>query len=253
MGWRLSRGVADFARAVTALLEADPVGNTVALTVLDALVEAVDTTDPGAAPGSLFGWYVPPVPDGEGERPSARRAVLMTPPYPVLLAAVPRGTERELAAVLRREGLELTGATGTPRTVDRFAAGLAVLGACSTHIRMRQRLYALDRVTLPQAPGAPRRGAAQDAPLITSWYEDFCAETVSREADLATDVARRLGRRGVAVGGPTGVPVSFAARRPVVSRTARVGLCTRRPRTVVAVRPRSDRLVVRFEPEAGGG
>jgi hypothetical protein len=111
VGWHLTEDVELYADRVWSLLAASPAEHTVALTVIESLRAGQRWSDARM----LFGSYA----DGGG----VRGAVFLTPPFELLLAAVPEEANEELVAALRRERVPVPGGgNGEPATVDRFAA-----------------------------------------------------------------------------------------------------------------------------------
>ena len=95
----------------------------------------------------LFGWYE----DG-GE---VSGAVFRTPPFELLLAAVPEEATAELVAALLAAGADIPGVNGDVRDVDRFAsAWTAATGEFGT-TTIALDLYELGTL---QPPGAAARG-----------------------------------------------------------------------------------------------
>src|SRR5215813_15162916 len=76
MAWTLTHEIADYQAAAGGLLSADPVRNTVLLSVLASLVSLGPTAFGPQPP--LFGWYAEDTP-----RRMVSAAVLQTPPHPL--------------------------------------------------------------------------------------------------------------------------------------------------------------------------
>ena len=84
--------VAPFAERVWSLLAADPVRNTISLTVIDTLRRDGTGRRRFSADPMLFGWYDEPVgamPDDEARPRGVTGAIFMTPPFELLLREVP--------------------------------------------------------------------------------------------------------------------------------------------------------------------
>ncbi len=172
MHWAFTADVHTYAARVWDLLAARPVENTIALTVIDEL--RTGRWWPAAAP--LLGWY------GDAR---VSGAVLMTPPFPLLLAVVP---DDALPALLRalRDSV-VPGVTGESTLVDAFAGAWcdADSGSPAPAVRRRERLYALAALEPPPPPrGRPRRATSHDFALAARWSSQFQAEVGS----VATDV-----------------------------------------------------------------
>src|SRR6266540_2936310 len=95
--WVLTDDVAAFADHAWDLLARDPTEQTVALSIVESLRAGHRWS--GVAP--VFGWY----PDDA----DARGAVCMTPPFELLLAAVPDDAIAELVDALRAGGVARPG------------------------------------------------------------------------------------------------------------------------------------------------
>src|SRR5215831_19333344 len=99
MGWRTTGDVAEFLAAAGDFLRGERARNTVFLTVTETLRanpgQYRGNTDAGPAGLPLFGWWSPGEGagegpgEGQGAKATVRGAFLHTPPFPVLLSAVP--------------------------------------------------------------------------------------------------------------------------------------------------------------------
>ncbi|HEX2902064.1 MAG TPA: hypothetical protein VHO01_01295, partial [Jatrophihabitans sp.] len=167
MGWTFTSDPAVYQAAVQHVLERDPVRNTVALTVLDAISHGQRF---GEEPCTL-GWFTDPAGEVTG-------AVSQTPPYGLLLTQVPGGTEGSLVAELRRRRVSVPDVTGERALAWRFGQ----LWGSHTELIMAQRLFELDRLNQPDpAPaGNPTPATAADVGLIMHWLEGFRAESEPR-------------------------------------------------------------------------
>jgi GNAT superfamily N-acetyltransferase len=176
VSWRLTDDVDAFADCAWELLATDPARQTVALSIVEQLRAGHRWSDAPA----LFGWYA----DGE----AVRGAVCMTPPYEMLLAAVPDDTVADLVEALRAAEVALPGVNGDVPAVERFAAAWRAGTALHARTVFDQRLYALGTLRPPDPlpPGRARPGADADLDLATRWLRAF-----QEEAGVpATDVAR---------------------------------------------------------------
>src|SRR4051812_10170004 len=100
MSWNLTDDEATFLSAAGAFLRADPVADTVALSVLG-----------GGAAGTVFGWW--PGPTG------ADATFLLSDGYPLLLSAMPERRAELLGETLTRR--TLPGVNGEPAAARAFA------------------------------------------------------------------------------------------------------------------------------------
>src|SRR4051812_16493396 len=103
MGWRFTTDVETYAASVWHLLADDPVKHTVALSVIES-VRAGHRWSDGQM---LFASFD----DG-----TVRGAVSLTPPFELLLAAVPEDTLPALIDALLREGVRFPGVNGVTDT-----------------------------------------------------------------------------------------------------------------------------------------
>ncbi len=217
MGWQVDHDVDEFTDAVWPFLAADPAENTVALTLLSQL------TSGSAVPGgpNLYGWHQDLDIDGGA---AVTGAVCMVPPHPLLLAAVPAGSEPELASAVLAAGTPVPGVTGRPETVERFAGAWSGLTGQQGELGMRQRLYAVEQVAAPTAAGSARLARVEDIDQLAAWFEAFCIETGTLEPSPRAVVAQRVADEGVWLWeDPAGASVAFATRRAIVAGSSRVG------------------------------
>jgi ribosomal protein S18 acetylase RimI-like enzyme len=186
-------------------LAADPVANTVSLTVLSAVVAGRRWSDDPL----LFAWHE----DGG--------AVLMTPPHELLLARVPDGTLEGLVAAVRDRGVAIPGVNGETGVAERFAA--AWRGEHAVFLRLR--LYALGTLVPPDPPppGAARPARDDELDLAARWLAAFEEETGVTRTDARAG-ARERGEDGRLWlwEDADGRPVSLAARTPTAVGVARI-------------------------------
>jgi len=215
MYWRFTDDPDRYARHVLDLLSARPDANTVPLTVLDTVRSGQRFSDAPA----LFGWFE----DGG----AVTGAVSMTPPYGLLLAELPPGSEASLVSKLLERGAEVPDVMGTVDAAGRFACGWTAGTGLAADVVMRHRLYTLDSLRPPAPPPAGRAQLAvlADLDLVMKWALRFQLEA---EASAATP-QRELYRRRVELGllwlwrDGSGEPVSMAGRTVTVAGVSRVG------------------------------
>ena len=210
MGWRFTEDVATYADRAWGLLAASPVEHTVALTVIESVRAGHRWSDDPM----LFGWY-----DDGAE---VRGAVSLTPPYELLLAAVPHDLVAKLVAALRARGVDLPGANGAVPVVDRFAAawtsGTNRRGVPGLHLRL-YRLGALDHP--PSPPGRARPANSGDLELAVQWMREFEAEAGIRSSSSQSIVRTRIAARRLWLW-EDAEPVSLAACTPPAAGVARI-------------------------------
>ena len=216
MAWTLTGSLDDFLAAVEEHLRAEPVLNTVLLTVTEALRQSGPSVFGDDAPA--FGWHRPA--DG-----STDGAFLQTPPFPVLVGMLPPGSAESLIKLLTAGGRRPAGANvdGSDEAAVGAAWTAATGGAAAVHHRMR--LYRLGRLEPPGSfpPGAARLAHQDDFDLLVSWHVAFGAETATDTAEnMHRTVADRLGHRGLMLWEVDGQPVAMAGLTRNVGGVVRV-------------------------------
>jgi predicted GNAT family acetyltransferase len=172
--WLLTDDVEAFADRAWPLLAARPVEQTVALTVIQALRAGHHWSD--VPP--VLAWY---------EDGGVRGAVSMTPPFELLLAAVPEEAVAELARTLREHQVALPGVNGQVATVERFVDAWLDETDLRAWTAFEQRLYALGELRAPDPPppGRARLGHEGDIELAAAWLAAFQAEAGVPSSDVA--------------------------------------------------------------------
>ncbi|MBT8225406.1 MAG: GNAT family N-acetyltransferase [Dactylosporangium sp.] len=213
MSWRLTHDVEVFAAQVSDLLSADPVEHTVPLTVIESVRGGMRWSDLEM----LFGWF--------DEGGIVRGAVLMTPPYELLLVVVPLDTVAELAGALRRRRARVPGAQGDIATVTRFAEAFTAGTSVRAATAMRMRLYALSDLRSPSGvPGRARPATQNDVDRVVAWMRAFHGEVDVPAADLESTVRAQIADGRLWLWHDlAGTAVALAGRSGTVARMARVG------------------------------
>jgi predicted GNAT family acetyltransferase len=215
MGWVFTEDPEVFAEAALPLLLRDPVANTVALTVLDSLRAGHRFSD---APVTLT-WYA--------ERDEVTGAVLMTPPFGLLLAQLPAGSEQELVQQLRRRGSPVPDVHGTVESAHRFSACWTDGTELAIEPVFQQRLFRLHQLMPPEPPpaGSARLAGRDDLDLVMAWMQAFRDEAEPRAASPTREMQQR--RIDLCLYwlwlDPTGEPVSMAGRNVTIAGVSRVG------------------------------
>src|SRR3954468_20095341 len=111
MGWRFTTDVESYAASAWGLLAENPVEHTVALSVIESVRAGHRWSEDGE---TRFAYY-----DDGG---AVRGAVSLTPPYELLLAAVPQDTLAALIDALVRDDVRFPGVNGVAETVEGFVA-----------------------------------------------------------------------------------------------------------------------------------
>lgn len=213
MPWRFTADVETYAERVWDLLTSRPPEHTVVLTIIEAARAGERWSDEPAVLGSYD--------DGGG----VRGAVCMTPPFELLLAAVPDDTVDELAAALRDAGVDVPGVNGDDDVVERFVAAWVEGRNLLATPWMRQRLYALGRLRPPDPapPGRGRPAREEDLDLAARFVQAFETEAGAHATDPGALVRERMadGRLWVWEDESGGL-VSLAARTATAAGVARI-------------------------------
>jgi ribosomal protein S18 acetylase RimI-like enzyme len=214
-GWTSTDQVNIFAEHVLSLLSTDPVGNTIALTVLDWLLSGRSYSD--ATPH--FAWY-------DNDFGETTGAVLITPPYELLLAALPAASVEPLVTHLRQLTVAVPGVRGSEEVAATFVAswtkGTELAALTGDHLR----LYGLSTLTPPDPapPGGARLATEADTPLVTSWWEAYQQEAEAHLVEVGP-----LATHAIADGllwlwvDDSGTPVAMAGRKSPVGGASRIG------------------------------
>lgn len=238
MGWRTTGDVAEFLAAAGDFLRGERARNTVFLTVTETMRanpgQHRGNTDADPAGLPLFGWWSPGEGPGEGTgeghraRAAVRGAFMHTPPFPVLLSAVPA----EAAVSLAKQtlaGRPMAGLNAYAETAAAFGDAWREVTGGRVGVHTRMRLYRLAELSWPDPlpDGAPRLAAGGDAALLTDWFGAFNREAspaaAADKAGLSAAVAERLSYQGVTLWEADGEPVSLAGVTRQVAGMVRVG------------------------------
>lgn len=215
MPWSFSDDPHQYAEHVLDLLTERPDANTVPLTVLETLRagQRFSEVEP------LFGWY-----EAGG---AVTGAISMTPPYGVLLAELPSGSEAELVAGLRDRAATVPDVMGTVDAARRFAAGWTAGTGLNTEQVMRQRVYTLDGLRPPVPPPAGRARVAvpADLDLVMDWVTRFIEEAEASSAAPQPEMYQRRIELGLLWlwQDEQAEPVSMASRNVTVAGVSRIG------------------------------
>jgi RimJ/RimL family protein N-acetyltransferase len=215
MAWTLTRSLDLFARTTGELLRAEPVRHTLPLTLLTALRAGGPSTFGDDAP--RYGWHR----SADG---AIDGVVMQTPPFPVLVAALPAGSAADLIRLLGEDGGLPAAANVSSTDETAFSAAWAEATGSSTTVAQRQRLFRLDRLLPPDpAPqGAARIAGPGDRELLIEWSEAFNLETHGVARDHARTVDDRLSHGGLTLWEVAGQPVAMAGCTRDVAGVVRV-------------------------------
>ncbi|MER6010022.1 GNAT family N-acetyltransferase [Streptomyces bluensis] len=144
---------------------------------------------------------------------------------PVRLGATAPEAADALAGRLAEKGEALPGVMGPSRAAAEFAAAWERRTGAVARLTMRQRLYRLGALTVPEPapPGKARLAGGGDHELLVRWYGEFCADRGAPQRDPDAWVAARLAYGGLTVWElPDGTPVAMAGAMPEVAGQVRV-------------------------------
>ncbi|MET9320576.1 GNAT family N-acetyltransferase [Streptomyces sp. NPDC003038] len=214
MTWTFTSDLAAYLAAAGPAVAAQPVSNTVLLTTADALgrrgPHAFGRADP------FFGWWT-------GADGAVAGGLLCTPPYPLLLGALPAEAVRALAAALSTEPLLAVINGFNARRSD--ADTLAEAWRRPFRLAEENRLYRLAGLVAPDPvpAGRVRRAAEADLPLLLEWIEAFNRESGQPGAASPAALRDRLSYGGLLLWEHAGRPVSLASFSRPIGSAARVG------------------------------
>ncbi|MGE5829502.1 MAG: GNAT family N-acetyltransferase [Micromonosporaceae bacterium] len=212
MPWHTTNDLDRFHARAGAFLRTRPAENTLLLTTLDNVRVRGGRSYGDEAP--TYGWWE--LPDG-----TVGGAYLHTPPYPVLVSAVP---DQAIASLV-----DIVAAMRTFNAEQRLAESVAAhwlrQPGAQVEPGRRLRLYRLEGLTPPDraAPGRARPAEPSDRPLLIAWYEMFGAELGEPGHDVATVVDERIGYGGLVLWQDGAATVSMAGRNRIQAGTVRIG------------------------------
>lgn len=172
--------------AVSGLLEADPLANTVLLGVLAARIARPVDSDPPATYLSVW--------DGDHLVGTAFR----TPPTQVLLGTMPDEAVVPVAEAFARTDPDTPGVQGEDEQVAVFADRWRELTGRRAELHHALRLFRLGELVAPEAPGGPRQAVADELELATDWFDAFATQVeqpMAREHSEASARGRLTGGR----------------------------------------------------------
>lgn len=192
-------------------LAADPVRNTVALSIVGRLLHGLGDRDA----------VLLTVHDG----PDVVAAATCTPPLAIVLGAVLPDAAVAIADYAVSEHIELPGVTGIQPAVEAFTAAWTERTGDEHEVKSYERLYRLGEeatngkaaLTPPaDVPGEAVEGTESDVELLTSWRRTAVQEIFRRPEPMTRVEASRMVRGSLAMGNGQilwqvdGRPVSLA-------------------------------------------
>jgi GNAT superfamily N-acetyltransferase len=231
--WRTTTDAGEFLARAGLYLDADPIENTLLLTIAHGVLGSSSAPAPGQAV-PLYGWHPaspssPASPATPASPQATDGAFVHTPGMPIVLGPMTEPQAAALAATLHRQDRLLAGVNGAPAAAEAFAAewhraaGSAGPTVASRPFQ-RQRLFRLAELTPPPPPpGRARVATAADGELLTRWTGAFQHESNGGRVPVSAAVVdSRLAYGGLLVWEAGGELVAMAARTPVVSGMSRV-------------------------------
>lgn len=201
MGWQITLSVDEFLATAGGFLRSRPLEHTILLTVATTLQIRGEHHFAEADP--IFGWFA--TADGPVDG-----AFLHTPPYPLLLAAVPEDSAPQLAELLA--GRKLPGVNGRTADADAFAGAWTRLTGAAIAPGLQSRLYRLDKLRppVPSPAGAARVAGDGDRNLLVEWFHAFQRDIGEPARDVEDLVDDMLAYRGLRLWEVEGKPVAMA-------------------------------------------
>ncbi|TDP89079.1 GNAT family N-acetyltransferase [Labedaea rhizosphaerae] len=213
--------LAAFWAQVEPLFRADPLRNTIALTVLRGLVAA---PDPDAEPPLLL--TIDPTAGTAGKAGEAG-AAFCTPPWPMGVSCVPDAAMPDLVRYLRDIAFPVTGVSAPLEKADLFADTWLAAAGGTKELAIALRLYLLDELTPPDVPGEARRATEDDVELLARWREAFAGEAAPHNEarrDQTVPVRRSMATgNGNLLWYVDDEPVSHAAASRPIGGMSRIG------------------------------
>ncbi|WP_153543288.1 GNAT family N-acetyltransferase [Streptomyces sp. RB17] len=213
--WYLTEDLDEFLSRAGDFLRSRPALHTVPLTVTDALRRRGLHFYSAEAP--LFGVLADD---------TVRATVIHTPPFPLQITRLTALEADALAARLAGLGHPATGISGPRETAGAFAAAWQRHTGAPATLGLRQRLYRLGELTVPEPrpQGRARIAGREDRELLSRWKAEFDTDTGH---GVGTDTAAWADAR-IAEGGATlweeadGTPVSMVGATPEIAGQVRV-------------------------------
>jgi len=170
MGVQTTESVDAYATAVVPFLEADPCARNVLLSVIDTLRSA-----PGSYSAAPSFWWVT---NAAGQ---VCGAASWTPPYPLLVSAMPDSAAPEMAASMIARaaslGIRPHGVNGPERSAHAVASAWTASTGDTVGRARTILLNELDQlIDVPLPPGNARVASLEDVPLLAEWLVAFGAE-----------------------------------------------------------------------------
>ncbi len=203
MTWHLTDDLAAFDAAARAFIEAEPLKNTLLISIPTVLRDrgphAFGPADP------RFGWY--DTADG-----TIAGALVQTPPHPLLTSALPAEAAASLVNALKASGKPLVGINAPAAVADAVAAAWCAQTGDPQTVFGTHRLYVLDALIAPDPapPGKPRIAAGRDRDVLAAWFAAFAEEIGDPVLNVRRAIDDRLEFGGLTLWEVDGAVVSMA-------------------------------------------
>ena len=215
--WHLTTDLDQFLGLAGDFLQSRPAHHTIQLTVTDTLRRRGRHTYGDGDPE--FG-----VLERDG---TVTAAFFRTPPGRIMTTRLAPDEAEALAAQLADQGVELPGVMAEQGTATAFAEAWRRRTGAELEIGVRQRLYRLGELTIPNpAPaGRPRVAVAKDREQLMCWHGEFVQAIGEHGAMIGSAewADARISYGGVTLWeAPDGTPVSMAGVTAKVAGQIRV-------------------------------
>jgi RimJ/RimL family protein N-acetyltransferase len=224
VSWFTTGAVGEFLAEAGDFLHAQPVRNTVILSVTENLLLRAAGRPSGVSAGDepLFGCWRP----GPAGNPGpVGGAFLHTPGFPVFLTSMTGDAVTGLADELAASGRRVPGLNAEAQAAQGFAAAWRQRTGDVAIVQRLIRLHRLETLVRPDPgpQGKPRVADERDRDLHIEWSRAFLREIGDEAEDPEAEVGQRLGYGGLTVWEARGTPVSMAGITRIVHAVARVG------------------------------
>ncbi len=209
--WQTSRDWDEFASVARSFLEIHPDRNTLAITVLDAVLSGRFRD-----PSPMFGWRI--------SGSSVDGAFLITPPHELIVTASP-GSASQLGRQLRLDDFAVPGINAEPDVAQAFCASYLEDSDASIELGTQMLLYRIEELVEPPsaAEGSARLAHDEDFELCLDFFNDMRSEVGGILGDQSDLVRRRISGGLVWLWEVDGAVVSLASRAPDAAGVARIG------------------------------
>lgn len=209
--WQCGDNWDEFAAVARGYLTVEPERNTLAITVLDAVVSGRFRDPPPA-----FGWH--------RRASSVDGAFLITPPHELIVVASPE-VAASLGRQLRRDHFAVPGVNAEPDVAWQFCSTYLDESADHAELKTHMLLYRLEELIEPpiRAQGVARPAQSEEFDLCLGWFTEMRAEVGGPVGDQRELVRVRISGGLVWLWESDDDVVSLASRAPDAAGVARIG------------------------------